>query len=352
MAKMPPVAQLKGRPLGRVLIKMGHLTREKVHHALSIQKESAARVPLGQVMMNLGYIDEKTLQLALAFQLGMEFIDVANIEVEEKVLKQITGQMAMTYRVLPVDYNADEHKLTIAMDSADNFRATDDLRTLLGFKVEAMIADRDALEGSLNRYYSNKSESIGDLINELGDDDFLAEFEGRDESIDLNELRELADSNPVKRLLNLVLLQAISDKASDIHFEPFEDEFKMRYRIDGTLYEMVPPPRHIAVAISSRIKVMADLDIAERRMPQDGRIALVVGGRPVDLRVSILPTLFGESVVLRVLDRSQVELDVDRLGLGPEGCRAIASTDAQTQRDCDCDRAYGFRQGPQHSTRR
>ncbi|MCK4628764.1 MAG: type II/IV secretion system protein, partial [Sedimentisphaerales bacterium] len=152
----------------------------------------------------------------------------------------------------------------------------------------------------------------------LSEDEFLAEFKDRGESIDLNELRDLANSNPVKRLLNLVLLQAIRDKASDIHFEPFETEFKMRYRIDGVLYEMIPPPRHIAVALSSRLKVMANLDIAERRMPQDGRIPLVVQGRPVDLRVSVLPTMFGESVVLRVLDRMQVQLDLDRLGMLPE----------------------------------
>ena len=125
----------------------------------------------------------------------------------------------------------------------------------------------------------------------------------------------MSESQPVKKLLNLVLLQAIRDKASDIHFEPFEDEFKMRYRIDGVLYEMVPPPRHIALAVASRIKVMANLDIAERRLPQDGRIELTVGGKPVDLRVSVLPTMFGESVVMRVLDRSQVELDITKLGL-------------------------------------
>ena len=318
MADMPPVQQLKGRPLGRVLIKMGKIKREQVHEALSVQKQSAENLPIGQILINLGHVTDKDISLALAFQLGMEYIDVANIDVDEDVLTQIPPQMAMTYRVLPVDYDEATHKLTVALDSADNFRATDDLRTLLGFDVEAMIADSDALERVLDRYYSDRTESIGDLINALTDDDFLAEFEDRGESIDLNELRGLADSNPVKRLLNLVLLQAIRDKASDVHFEPFEDEFKMRYRIDGVLYEMVPPPRHIAVAISSRIKVMANLDIAERRLPQDGRIPLVVQGRQVDLRVSVLPTLFGESVVLRVLDRSQVQLDINQLGLRTE----------------------------------
>jgi len=145
------------------------------------------------------------------------------------------------------------------------------------------------------------------------------EFEGRNQSIDLDELKELSESNPVKKLLNLVLLQAIRDKASDIHFEPFENEYKMRYRIDGVLYEMVPPPKYIAAALSSRIKVMANLDIAERRLPQDGRISLTVQGNPIDLRVSVLPTMFGESVVLRVLDRAQVTFDLAKLGLRREG---------------------------------
>ena len=317
MAEMPAISQLKGRPLGRVLIKMGKLTRDKVHQALKVQKESATAVPIGKVLVNLGYVTEEAVNLALAFQLGMAYVDLDKMDISEEVIEQITAQMAMTYRVVPVEYDKATNKLKIAVDSSDNFRATDDLHTLLGFSVEAMIAGHDALERALERYYSSKTESINELIGELSEDSFLDEFKDRGESIDLSELREMADANPVKKLLNLVLLQAIRDKASDIHFEPFEDEFKMRYRVDGVLYEMVPPPRHIAVALSSRIKVMANLDIAERRLPQDGRIPLVVQGRPVDLRVSVLPTLFGESVVLRVLDREQVQLDIDLLGMRP-----------------------------------
>ncbi len=174
------------------------------------------------------------------------------------------------------------------------------------------------MEAALSKYYETQDENINELIDEIQSDRFLAEFEGRNQSIDLDELKELSESNPVKKLLNLVLLQAIRDKASDIHFEPFEHEYKMRYRIDGVLYEMIPPPRYIAAALSSRIKVMANLDIAERRLPQDGRISLTVQGKPVDLRVSVLPTMFGESVVLRVLDRSQMSFDLAKLGLRPD----------------------------------
>ncbi len=318
MAKLPPVQELKGRTLGRILIKMGLLTRDKVHDALKLQKERGGKVKIGQIFIEQGFIKEKDLSIALAGQRGMEFIDIDGLEIPQNVIDQVPAQMARTYKILPVEYNKRKNTLTVVLDSPDNFRATDDLSTLMGFTVEAKVADPDAIQAAMDKYYAEEDESLNDLIGEIEGDSGLATLQGRDASIDLDELKEAADSNPVKKLLNLVLLQAIRDKASDIHFEPFENEYKMRYRIDGVLYEMVPPPKHIALALSSRIKVMANLDIAERRLPQDGRIPLVVGGNPVDLRVSILPTMFGESVVLRVLDRKQVDLRLDMLGLTAE----------------------------------
>ncbi len=315
MAKIPPVIELKGRSLGRILIKMGLLTREKVHTCLALQKEKGGKVKLGQIFLEQGLIKQKDLRIALAGQRGMEYVELDNLEIPPAVLEQVPAQMAKTYKIVPVEYDKSRNQLTVAMDNPDNFRATDDLSTLMGFKVVAKVADEDAIKAALDKYFAEEDESINELIGEIEEDKTLSQFAGRDQSIDLDELKEMADSTGVKKLLNLVLLQAIRDKASDIHFEPFEDEYKMRYRIDGVLYEMVPPPKHIAMALSSRIKVMANLDIAERRLPQDGRIPLVVGGNPVDLRVSILPTMFGESVVLRVLDRTQVNLQLDMLGL-------------------------------------
>lgn len=316
MVKTPPVRQLKGRMLGRILIKMRVLTRDKVHSCLKLQQKDPGKKKLGEIMLEKGLVNEQQLLVALAGQRGMEYVDLDSTDISPDIISLLQSQMANNYRVIPISHDAARNELTVAIDSPDNFRATDDLSTLLGMAVNAKVASQSAIESALERYYAEEDGSINELIGEIEDDFTLNQFEGRDASIDLDELKELADSNPVKKLLNLVLLQAIQDGAADIHFEPFEDEFKMRYRIDGVLYEMVPPPRHIAVAISSRIKVMASLDIAERRLPQDGRIALVVQGRPVDLRVSILPTMFGESVVLRVLDRSQVELDLAKLGLG------------------------------------
>jgi len=256
--------------------------------------------------------------MALAAQRGMEYVSLDGVDIPPDVVEKVPAQMAKTYHIVPIEYNREQNELTVALDSPDNFRATDDLSTLMGFKVTAKITDRDVLESALTKYYETQDENITELIDEIQGDSFLAEFEGRNQSIDLDELKELSESNPVKKLLNLVLLQAIRDKASDIHFEPFENEYKMRYRIDGVLYEMVPPPKYIAAALSSRIKVMANLDIAERRLPQDGRISLTVENNPIDLRVSVLPTMFGESVVLRVLDRSQAMFDLGALGLRPD----------------------------------
>jgi len=320
--KYPPIEQLKGRPLGRVLIKIGKITRAQVHEALQLQKQQ--RRPLGQILIELGYLTAEDLQLALAFQIGMESADLSKVDIPQEVTDLLPAQVAHTYHVVPIDYDKETNLLTIAVDTPDNFQATDDLKTLMGFNVKAVIVPAEQLTQALQRYYpEDQTGSVTDLIREIEQDENLSRFEGRGESIDLDELREMIESNPVKKLLNLVLLQAIKDKASDIHFEPFENEFKMRYRIDGVLYEMVPPPRHIAYAISSRIKVMANLDIAERRLPQDGRIPLVVQGNPVDLRVSVLPTMCGESVVLRVLDRTQVSLDLERLGMREDDLRVF-----------------------------
>ncbi len=311
---MVPIAQLRGRPLGRILIKMGKVTRAQVSEALELQKKK--RGPLGQLLIEMGYVSESDVNRALAAQVGMESIRLADIDIDKSVIDLIPAQMAHAYRIIPTDYDRETNTLGVALASPDNFHATDDLKTLMGYNVVARITTEEDMNEALNRYYPEEAATtINDIISELATDEDLAKYQGRGESIDLDELREMAESSPVKKLVNLVLLQAIRDKASDIHFEPFEDEFKMRYRIDGVLFEMVPPPKHVAMAISSRIKVMANLDIAERRLPQDWRIELLVEGRPVDLRVSVLPTMFGESVVLRVLDRTQVNLDLTQLGL-------------------------------------
>jgi type IV pilus assembly protein PilB len=305
-------AELKGRKLGRVLTKMGKVSREQVHEALEIQK--TRKVPIGQLLIELGHCAPRDIAAALAGQAGMAYVDLGEMEIPENVRETIPADNVHAYQVVPIDYNPTSKRLKIAMKSAQNFRAVDDLRLLMGFNVEAVVADEATIDSLIKKYYS-KQESVLDVVSALAGDGKFKGLEGRGDSIDLDAVMEAASDNQVVKLINLVLLQAIRDRASDIHFEPFEDEFKMRYRIDGVLYEMVPPPKHLGPAITSRVKVMANLDIAERRLPQDGRIELTVSGNPVDLRVAVLPTMHGESVVMRVLDRSNVELSLDRLGM-------------------------------------
>jgi len=297
------------------------LTRDEVHEALAIQKrrvQKGERTKVGEILLELGKITEQDVLQVLAGQIGLDFIELDPESIDEALTEHLPAETARTYQIVPVAFDADRRAITIAMKSADNYRAVDDLRLLMGFKVHAVVAPPDAVEAAIDRLYGTASQagsSMLDVMAALEDSDTLAALEGRGESIDLDQLAAASEDNKVVKLLNLVLLQAIKDKASDIHFEPFEEEFKMRYRIDGVLYEMVPPPPHLALPIVSRIKVMANLDIAERRLPQDGRIELTVNQNPIDLRISVLPTMYGESVVMRVLDRSNVELAIDRVGL-------------------------------------
>ena len=318
--------ELKKRKLGRVLTKLGKVSREQVHQALELQKSTHRGKLIGQVMVEMGLITQNDVQEALAGQAGLAFMDLTGLEVPEATRAALPAETAMNYQVIPVAYEAGSRSLKIAMKSPQNFRAVDDLRLLMGFKVEAVVAPEAQVESLLKEFYAGKKTNLTDVVGEMSADaklKGLSKAASAGASIDLDAVLEASEDNKVIKLLNLVLMQAIKDRASDIHFEPFEDEFKMRYRIDGVLYEMVPPPKYLGPAITSRIKVMSNLDIAERRLPQDGRVELQVAGSPVDLRVSVLPTMHGESVVMRVLDRSNVELSIDRVGLRPEDLELV-----------------------------
>ena len=309
-------SQLKGRRFGRVLTKLGKVKRDEVHEALSVQKVSRKKgdnKKIGEIMVEMDLIKTNDILIALSGQAGLAFKELDSDSIPQIAFDTLPAESATTYQIVPVDYDETTKVLTIAMKSPDNYRAVDDLRLLMGFKVEAIVSPTEQIDEIIKQRYSAGGPSMADMMADLDSSDFGG-F-GDDEVADLSKLASAASDNKIVRLINLVLLQAIKDKASDIHFEPFEEEFKMRYRIDGVLYEMVPPPMHLAMPIVSRIKIMANLDISERRLPQDGRIELTVSGSPVDLRVSILPTMFGESVVMRVLDRSNVQLNMDKIGL-------------------------------------
>ncbi len=299
------------RRLGQILIDLGYLSEDQLWDVLEAQKQSPGEV-IGQVAIRMELVTAAQVTEALAEQWGLPVINLPETTVMPKVLELVPMTMAELYKVMPVSIKDDV--LTVAMADPQNVGALDDLRNFLGVEVRGAVSNLKDVEDAVRRYYADKEESIEDVIGKLEEDD---DSEATTRGYDLAAEAELADAAPIRKLLNMIMLLAIKDQASDIHFEPFEDEFKVRVKADGMLYEMVPPPRHLANAIVTRIKVMSELDIAERRLPQDGRIELNVGGNNVDLRVSVLPTLFGESVVMRVLDRTVVQLDLNKIGMDP-----------------------------------
>src|SRR5262245_31851570 len=320
--KKPPAQTARGgggdsggrRKIGQVMIDLGFIDDDQLWEILEEAKSTANLT--GQVAIARGLITEDQLSQALAEQYGLKTVNLDDVKPAPDITTLVPETMASVYKILPLSHK--DKVLTVAMSDPNNLGAMDDLRNFLGVKeVVPLVASAKAIEEGAAKLYAGKEESIVDIISQLEAD---PELGGRrnETSIDLESIMEIQDAAPVRKLINMVFLLAIKDHASDIHFEPFEDEYKMRYRCDGVLYEMVPPPRHLAMAISSRIKVMANLDIAERRLPQDGRIELNVGGNAVDMRVSILPTMFGESVVIRVLDRSNVGLDLAKVGMDPQ----------------------------------
>ena len=304
------------RRIGQILVDLGFLTDEQLVEVLAEQKNRPG-ILLGKLAEEMGHATDDQVAQAMAEQMSMQAITLGDTVVPPDVLSLITEPMAQLYRIIPLSFR--DNTLTVAMCDPQKLSILDELRTFLGYEIRAVVTtERDILK-SLDRYYAASAESVESIVADMENNQELAEAAaavGKSGSIDLTSIEALADSAPVRKLLNMVLLLAIKDRASDIHFEPYEDEFRIRIKADGVLYEMVPPPKHLAFAITTRIKVMADLDIGERRMPQDGRIELTVGGHPVDMRVSVLPTMFGESVVLRILDRSIVELDLKKIGLG------------------------------------
>ena len=304
------------RRLGTIMVDMGYLDEDTLWKVLEEQKRSGGADLLGKVAVRMGLVKEDQVMKALGEQLGMKVVRLADITIPAELTELVNESMATAYKIVPVSQNKKDKSITVAMAEPQNPSTLDSLRMFLSTEVKGAISTEADVMAAIERLYAGHHESIQDVVKQIEQDKGLQKLAGRNENtIDLEAIEEMAEAAPVRKLLNMVLLLAIKDKASDVHFEPFEEEYKMRYRVDGVLYELVPPPRHLASAIASRIKVMSNLDIAERRLPQDGRIQLALGGNEVDIRVSTLPTMFGESVVLRILDRTVVQLDLKKLGM-------------------------------------
>ena len=301
--------------LGLILTDLGLIDDEQLEEMLAEQEARGGEL-LGRVGVSLGFFSDEQLGEALAEQWNTVFVTLYDKQITHSLVEVISKTMAEMYRVVPL--TLEDNQLTIATADPQKIQIADELRVFLGYEIKVVVATDAEIDKAIEQFYSGEIDTVESIVEEMEEDQDLAEASKgllQDGPIDLTSAEAMADSAPVRKLLNLVLLMAIKENASDIHLEPFESEFKIRMKADGVLQEMVPPPKHLSFAITTRIKVMANLDIAERRMPQDGRIELSVSGHPVDLRVSVLPTLFGESVVMRVLDRGVVSLDLDKLGM-------------------------------------
>ncbi|MBE7447093.1 MAG: Flp pilus assembly complex ATPase component TadA [Planctomycetia bacterium] len=301
--------EAKKRLFGQLLKEKGFVTEEQIREALAIQKQKGGL--LGDILEGLRYVTQKQIMQALGEHLGLEIVDIENIEIPNEIINLIPHAIAHLYRIIPLGIK--NNTLTIAQEDALNFETIDDLRLILNHAIKPVLCNKIAVTRVLEKYYPRKHESVEQLLSEFKKDgSYIESFKG--EYIDIDELKKMADAAPVKKWAGLMFLDAIINKASDIHFEAFENEFRVRYRIDGLLYEKISPPKQLAIPIASRIKVMSGMDISERKLPQDGRIQLNVGGTPIDLRVSSLPTKFGESIVMRLLNKSAVSLNLDTLG--------------------------------------
>lgn len=260
---------------------------------------------LKDIVIDFQIMDEDQMLEQIANALGTEVIDLNSVSPEKSVIDMIDGDTVRMMGVCPLDFS--DNMLTVAVRNPLNYQIADELRFMLGKEVVIVVASESQIDKFIEKYYPVDMDSVHDM---------LAEIDVGDETaLDTADIETVANEAPIVKFVNAVMFQAIRDKASDIHFEPFENEFKIRCRVDGALYELAPPPKSLAIPVISRVKIISGLNISERRKPQDGRISLKIGGKPIDLRVSCLPTYYGESVVLRVLDRSVVNLDLDALGI-------------------------------------
>ena len=294
--------------LGEMLVKAKLITEEQLKKALAQQEASGGR--LGTNLVKLGYLTEEEITSFLSKQYGVPAINLANFEIDPNVIRLVPPEIAQKHMVIPI--NRTGAVLTLAMADPSNIFAVDDIKFLTGFKVEPVVAAETSIKNAVNKHYDSVG-AVEDIMKDF-DDREISAVTVYEESIDIGQIQKATEDAPVVKLVNLILTDAIRKGASDIHVEAYERAFRVRYRIDGVLYEVMQPPTRLKPAITSRLKIMALLDIAERRLPQDGRIKVKVGQKEIDFRVSTLPTLFGEKVVLRLLDKSTLQLDMTKLG--------------------------------------
>ena len=300
--------------LGEILVSNNLITRERLSAALKEVKSSDGQLKLVSLLVSQNIIDEQQLVYFLSRHYGIPTINLAECDIEIAIIRLIPAEVAHRYQIIPV--NLSGTTLMVAVCDPSNLFAIEDIKFMTGYNVETVVTSETDIKAAIDRYYDQSADLVG-IFDDLEFEEL--ELVDTEEEVDLGSLERATEEAPVVKLVNLILMDAIKKKASDIHIEPYEKMFRVRYRMDGVLYEMMKPPLKLKNAITSRLKIMAELDIAERRLPQDGRIKIKLGNdRDMDFRVSVLPTLFGEKIVLRLLDKSNLQLDMTKLGYEPE----------------------------------
>ncbi|MCM8761706.1 MAG: GspE/PulE family protein [Candidatus Omnitrophica bacterium] len=311
--------------LGQMLLEEGIITEKELKEALDVQRKTGHF--LGRILVDLGYVEEKELKRVLSIQAGIEMIDLKNTPIDKKGVDVFPSALAKTYNVIPVKLERDV--LTLAVGDTLSLNIQDDISFILGYRTKMVLADENDIKEAIETHYGKEIETIDDLIKWLAQDieemEELESIASQGEYATITSLEEIASLPPVVKLFDLILLQTVRDNASDLHLEPFEDDFRVRYRVDGVLYDLVHPPKGLAFALFCRFKIMAGMDIAERRLPQDGRIELSVMGRSVDLRINTVPTVFGECLAVRVLDRAKTIFELENLGLSHTNMEKVES---------------------------
>lgn len=317
---------LNGRQVGDLLVEQGVITPLQLDEALQRQRLTGDMV--GRILVSMGHCQEQDVIEALGSQQGMERIELPRLKIQEEVLRKISPDVAKFYNIIPVRIT--DGTLIVAMADPLNLQVLDDVQQITGMQVRGAISNHDDVMAAWKANYSYESDSIGEMLVELqervGTAELSLEELGQQEIIgDIDNLIELAQLPEVIKIVNLIFLEAVNKRASDIHMEVYEDTFRIRIRVDGLLQEIVSPPKDLAIALVSRVKIICNMDIGERRLPQDARIELKVGDSVIDIRVATLPTLYGECVVMRILDRTAIKIDMPALGFTLEMQRQIES---------------------------
>lgn len=308
---------LRRKELDELLIEQGLVTERQLIKAKGQAEKSGDTVQ--KVLINMGFVTDKDITEVMGIQMGVRFVDLDEVEIDAELARSVPEHLALRYNVIPIAQ--EDNRLTLAMVDPLNIMAIDDIRLVTGFDIDPVISTEESITKAIQRQFGQTGlAEVEDQVNKIAEAEFgdMEMDDATDEELSADKLKELGDEAPIVRVVNLIISQAINDKSSDIHIEPDATSVRVRYRVDGVLHEVMQPPKHIQAPMVSRIKIMSNLDIAERRIPQDGKIHLKHDGREFDLRVSTVPCVHGEKVVMRILDKGSVMLGLSKLGFYPE----------------------------------